>query len=170
MSKSLGNYVGIAEPPSVQFGKLMKVPNELLAKYFLLLTDVSAARVDELSRNSLEAKFALAAGIVTDFHGADAAQAARTEYDRVHRDGGVPDDLPTVAVDAALLKDGGIWLPGALAAAGLASSNSDGRRLVQGGGVRVDGRVETDPKARLGPGSYLLQVGKAKAARLVVPG
>ncbi|MBL8727853.1 MAG: tyrosine--tRNA ligase [Planctomycetes bacterium] len=170
MSKSLGNYVGIAEPASVQFGKLMKVPNDLLAKYFLLLTDVPAARVDELTRNPLEAKFALAAGIVADFHGVDAAQAARAEYDRVHRDGGVPDDLPTVAVDAGLLKDGAIWLPGALAAAGLASSNSDGRRLVQGGGVRVDGRVETDPKAQLGPGSYVLQVGKAKAARLVVPG
>jgi tyrosyl-tRNA synthetase len=168
--QTLGNYVGIAEPPSAQFGKLMKVPNELLAKYFLLLTDVPAARVDELLHNPLEAKFALAAHIVADFHGADAAQAARAEYDRVHRDGGVPDDLPTVAVDRTMLKDGSIWLPAALAAAGLASSNSDGRRLVQGGGVRVDGRVEADPKAQLGPGSFVLQVGKAKAARLVVPG
>jgi tyrosyl-tRNA synthetase len=170
MSKSLGNYIGIAEPPSVQFGKLMKVPNELLAKYFLLLTDVPTARAEQLSANPLEAKFALAAAVVEGFHGAAAAKAAREEYDRVHRDGGVPDDLPEVAVDPGLLKDGKMWLPAALAVAGLASSNSDGRRLVQGGGVRVDGVVEPDPKAQLGPGRYVLQVGKSKAARLVVPG
>ncbi len=170
MSKSLGNYVGIAEPPSSQFGKLMRVPNDLLAKYFLLLTDVPTARVDELLRNPLEAKFALADRVVAGYHGIEAARAARAEYDRVHRDGGVPDDLPTVALDAALLRDGKVWLPAALAAARLASSNSDGRRLVQGGGVRLDGVVVPDPQAQLGPGSYVVQVGKAKAARIVVPG
>ncbi len=170
MSKSLGNYVGIAEPPSSQFGKLMRVPNDLLAKYFLLLTDVPTARVDELLRNPLEAKFALADRVVAGDHGIEAARAARAEYDRVHRDGGVPDDLPTVALDAALLRDGKVWLPAALAAARLASSNSDGRRLVQGGGVRLDGVVVPDPQAQLGPGSYVVQVGKAKAARIVVPG
>ncbi len=170
MSKSLGNYVGVAEPAATQFGKLMKVPNELLEKYFLLLTDVPKARVQQLLPNSLEAKFALAAAIVEGFHGADAAGAARSEYDRVHRDGGIPDDLPTVAIDPTLLRDGTIWLPAALAAAGLASSNSDGRRLIQGGGVRVDGTVQSDAKAQLPPGSYVLQVGKAKAARVVVPG
>jgi len=143
---------------------------ELLEKYFLLLTDVPKARVQQLLPNSLEAKFALAAAIVEDFHGVGAAGAARAEYDRVHRDGGIPDDLPTVAIDPTLLRDGTIWLPAALAAAGLASSNSDGRRLIQGGGVRVDGTVQSDAKAQLPPGSYVLQVGKAKAARVVVPG
>ncbi|MBL9079877.1 MAG: tyrosine--tRNA ligase [Planctomycetes bacterium] len=170
MSKSLGNYVGIAEPAPVQFGKLMRVPNDLLGKYFLLLTDEPAERVEALCRNPLEAKFALAAAVVAGYHGAAGAEAARAEYDRVHRDGGLPSDLPTVAVDAGLMRDGTLWLPAALAVAGLCSSNSDGRRLVQGGGVRVDGTVVNDPKAQLGPGSYVLQVGKAKAARVVVPG
>ncbi|MBX3461712.1 MAG: tyrosine--tRNA ligase [Planctomycetes bacterium] len=170
MSKSLGNYVGISESASSQFGKLMRVPNDLLAKYFLLLTDLAEPAVRDLLRNPLEAKFALAGTIVAGFHGTAAAAAARAEYDRVHRDGGLPDDLPTVALGPDLLRDGKAWLPAALAAARLAASNSEGRRLVQGGGVRVDGVVVPDPQAQLGPGSYVLQVGRAKAARIVVPG
>ena len=169
MSKSLGNYIGIAEPATAQFGKLMRVPNELLAKYFLLLTDVPAGRVEELRQNPLEAKFALADAVVAGYHGAEAARAARAEYDRVHRDGGLPDDLPAVTATAEHLRDGAGWLPAALALAGLAKSNSDGRRLVQGGGVRVDGVVAQDVQAQLGPGRHVLQVGKAKAARVVVP-
>ncbi len=170
MSKSLGNYVGVAEPASVQFGKLMKVPNELLRKYFVLLTDVPTERIEALLANPLEAKFALAEAIVAGYHGSSAAGAARAEYDRVHREGGVPDDVPEFAAASGDLKDGRLWLPAALRLAGLAASTSDGRRLVQGGGVRIDGEVQREVQFALGPGSYLLQVGKAKAARVVVPG
>ncbi len=169
MSKSLGNYIGVAEAPSAQFGKLMKVPNELLTKYFTLLTEVPAARYEALLANPLEAKFALADAIVGDFHGADAAAAARAEYDRVHKEGGVPDDVPEFTAASEDLKDGCLWLPAALKLGNLASSTSDGRRLVQGGGVRIDGVVQKDPKFALSPGRYVLQVGKAKAARVVVP-
>lgn len=169
MSKSLDNYVGVAESASAQFGKLMRVPNALIGKYLTLLTDVPVARIDALLANPLEAKFALAHEVTAGFHGTTAAEAARAEYDRVHQQGGVPDDVPEVAAAPAQLKDGRLWLPAGLAVAGLASSNSDGRRLVQGGGVRVDGVVQKDPQTVLGPGRYLLQVGKAKAARLVVP-
>jgi tyrosyl-tRNA synthetase len=170
MSKSLGNHVGIAEPPSAQFGKLMKVPNELLGKYFTLLTDVGQQRIQELLANPLEAKFALAQAIVTDFHGADAARAARAEYDRVHQQGGLPDVLPEwrPGADVRRLPDGRVPLPTALHASGLAASSSEARRLIEGRGVRVDGAVVDDVKAALGPGSYVAQVGRAKAARWII--
>lgn len=167
MSKSLGNAIGVAEAASSQFGKLMKVPNELLAKYFLLLTDLPTARVDELLQNPLEAKFALASTVVAGFHGQDAAVAARAEYDRVHQRGGLPDQLLEwrPGPDVRRTPDGKIALPTGIAASGLAPSTSDARRLIEGSGVRVDGIVCTDVRAAFGPGTYVVQVGKAKAAR-----
>jgi tyrosyl-tRNA synthetase len=170
MSKSYGNYIGVAESPTAQFGKAMRVPNDLLRKYFTLLTDRPLETLDDLLGNPLEAKFTLAQDLCASFHGSHAAAAARAEYDRVHKDGGVPDDVPEVTAQAADLKDGALWLPAALKLTNLAASTSDGRRLVAGGGVRVDGEPVKDPKAVLAPGRYVLQVGKAKAARIVVPG
>ncbi len=167
MSKSLDNYIGVAESASVQFGKLMKVPNELLAKYFLLLTDVPQVRVDALLGQPLEAKFALADAIVAGYHGAAAAAQARQEYDRVHQRGGLPDILPEwrPAPELRRTEDGRIQVPAALAASGLASSSSDARRLIDGKGVRIDAVVVTDVKAAIGPGDYIVQVGKSKAMR-----
>jgi tyrosyl-tRNA synthetase len=170
MSKSLGNWVGVAEPAAVQFGKLMRVPNDLLGKYLLLLTDLPPAGVDALLANPLEAKFALADAVVTDYHGAPAAKAARAEYDRMHQRGGLPDELPEwrPAPDVRRAPDGRLPLPTGLAASGLASSSSDARRLIEGGGVRVDGTVCTDVKHALGAGTFVVQVGKAKASRWVL--
>ena len=167
MSKSLGNYVGVTESASVQFGKLMKVPNDLLEKYFLLLTDVPEEQVRAHLDKPLDAKFALAAEIVTVYHGADAAVAARAEYDRVHREGGVPDDLPEWSPDESTRRTegGGVQLPTGLAASKLCASSSEARRLIQGRGVRVDGEVVADVKAEFGPGEYVVQVGKSRAAR-----
>jgi tyrosyl-tRNA synthetase len=167
MSKSLANYIGVAESASSQFGKLMKVPNSLLGKYFLLLTDLPQTRIDDLLQNALEAKFELAATIVAGYHGNGAATAARAEYDRVHREGGVPDDLPEwrPGPDFRRLPDGRVPLPGAIAASGLATSTSQARQLVQGRGVRVDGEIVADVNAAFGAGTYVVQVGKAKAAR-----
>ncbi len=170
MSKSLGNYVGVQEAPGAQFGKLMRVPNDLLGKYFTLLTDVPEQERDALLQRPLDAKFALADAVVSAFHGKDAAAAARAEYDRMHQKGGLPDHVPVVTCDLESLRDGVLRLPAALCLAGLCASTSEGRRLVQGGGVRVDGEVEKDPNAALAAGERLLQVGKNKAARVVVPG
>ncbi|MCA8976119.1 MAG: tyrosine--tRNA ligase [Planctomycetes bacterium] len=169
MSKSLGNYIGVAESASAQFGKVMKVPNALLELWFTLLSDEPRERIEALIGNPLEAKFALADILVARYHGAEAARAAREEFDRVHQQGGVPDDLPEFAVAPELMRDGTIWLPAALTLAGIASSNSDGRRLVKGGGVRVDGVVVKDDKYGLPAGRFVLQVGKSKAAVVVVP-
>ena len=113
MSKSLGNYVGISESASAQFQKVMRVPNELLGKYFTLLTDLADARVRELCDNPLEAKFALAEAVVGGYHGAAAAASARAEYDRVHKEGGVPDELVEWRPDASVRRTdrGAIQLP-----------------------------------------------------------
>ncbi len=170
MSKSLDNYVGVAESASVQFGKLMKTPNELVEKYFVLLTDVEQATYSDLLAKPLDAKFALAQAIVASFHGADAAAAARTEYDRVHKEGGVPDNLPEWTPDDTVRRtdSGKIQFPTALAASGLAASSSEARRLIQGKGVRIDGQVVVDVKAEFGPGNYVVQVGKSRAGRWLI--
>ena len=171
MSKSLDNYIGVAESASVQFGKLMKVPNDLVAKYFLLLTDVATERVETLRANPLEAKFALAQEIVAGFHGAPAAAAARAEYDRVHQQGGVPDNIAEWRPAADLRRNaaGLVPFPSAVAASGLASSTSEARRLIQGKGVRMDGAVVDDVNLGVRPGTYVVQVGKTKASRWVIP-
>jgi len=170
MSKSLDNYVGVAESASAQFGKLMKTPNELVEKYFVLLTDVEQATYSDLLAKPLDAKFALAQAIVASFHGADAAAAARTEYDRVHKEGGVPDNLPEWTPDDTVRRtdSGKIQFPTALAASGLAASSSEARRLIQGKGVRIDGQVVVDVKAEFGPGNYVVQVGKSRAGRWLI--
>jgi len=171
MSKSLDNYVGVAEKASAQFGKLMKTPNELIEKYFLLLTDVAPDRIKEMLPNPLDAKFALAAAVVAGYHGDEAAAKARTEYDRVHKEGGVPDDLPEWTPDDTVrrMDSGKIQFPTALAASKLAASSSDARRLIKGNGVRVDGKVVADVKAEFGPGTYVVQVGKSRAGRWLIP-
>lgn len=170
MSKSLDNYVGVAEKASAQFGKLMKTPNELIEKYFLLLTDVPADRIKEMLPNPLDAKFALADAVVAGYHGGEAAAKARKEYDRVHKEGGVPDDLPEWAPDDSVRRtdNGKIQFPTALAASKLAASSSEARRLIKGNGVRVDGKVVADVKAEFGPGTYVVQVGKSRAGRWLI--
>ena len=170
MSKSLGNYVGVREPASAQFQKLMRVPNANLGKYLTLTTDIGKDRREELLKSPLDAKFALAHAVVATYHGEAAAVAARAEYDRMHQQGGLPDVVPEFTAVQEQLKDGKLWLPAALALSGLCASNSDGRRLVEGGGVRIDGNVVKDGKHALPHGSYLLQVGKQKAARVHGPG
>ena len=170
MSKSLDNYIGVAESASAQFGKAMKVPNPLLDKYFTLLTDVPVATKTALLQNPFEAKFALAHAIVAGYHGEAAATAARAEYDRVHQQGGLPDHLPEwrPAADFRRSADGKVPLPAGIVASGMAPSTSDARRLIEGGGVRIDGAVCKDVKAAVGTGAFVVQVGKSKAARWLV--
>jgi len=171
MSKSLDNYVGVAESASKQFGKLMRVPNDLLEKYFTLLTDVPKDDIDALLAKPLDAKFALAGAVVAGYHGDAAAETARAEYDRIHREGGLPDDLPEWRPDADTRRTeaGGVQLPTGLAASKLCASSSEARRLIQGRGVRVNGEVVADVKAEFGPGDYVVQVGKSRAARWIIP-
>jgi tyrosyl-tRNA synthetase len=173
MSKSLGNYVGITEPPGEMFGKLMSVSDDLMWRYYLLLTDLGEARVAErhaeVRRGALhpkQAKIDLAMRIVSDFHSPEDAARAAAEFERVHAKGELPADLQEVAIDFAGHPDRS--LARVLVDAGLASSTSEAGRKIQQGGVRLDGERATDPRARL-DGARLpltLQVGR-HAVRLV---
>ena len=170
MSKSLGNYIGVTDTPSEMYGKCMSTPDGLMEKYFTLLTDVAE---DEIARllggHPREAKVTLAKGIVGEYHGAEAAESAAEEFDRVHKGGGLPDEIPQVEVPPAQLREGTILVANGLAIAGLCGSASEGRRLIQGGGVKVDGEKVSDVRQALETGTYLLQSGKRKVARVVVP-
>ncbi|MGH2989588.1 MAG: tyrosine--tRNA ligase [Solirubrobacterales bacterium] len=163
MSKSLGNYIGVAEAPEEMFGKAMSIPDDAMAEYRrLLLADEGADEGDPAA-----AKRALARGLVERFHGAEAAEAAEERFDRVHVDRRPPEDVEEVAVG-----DGTVHLPAVLADH-FGLSRSEGRRLIEQGGVRVGGRTleggELDlPAAELD--GEILQVGKRRFKRLRVEG
>lgn len=172
MSKSLGNAVGLTDPPSETFGRVMSIPDELMEDWFRLATDLAPGAIAaELARPPREAKAALARAIVRRYHGATAAAAASDEFDRVFREGGLPDEIPELQLDAGEVEEQGVWIVRALQRTGLASSSSAARRLLREGGVRIDGDRVGDEQARLARGgSYLLQVGKRRFHRVTVPG
>jgi tyrosyl-tRNA synthetase len=170
MSKSIGNYVGVTESASEMFGKLMSISDELMWRYYELLTDLSTAdlldRRNRVSRGELhpkQAKIDLARSIVADFHTREAADHAADEFERRFSRGELPEDIPVVAFSDAQWS---LPLEKRLVAAGLAESSSDARRKIQQGGVRIDGS-----RAGLGDAApstnYVLQVGKRAAVRIV---
>ena len=170
MSKSLGNSIGVAEAPQEMFGKAMSIPDALMEKYFTLLTDVDEAQIKKLlAGHPRDAKVALARSLVRDYHGEAAADRAIQEFDRIFKEGGLPDEVPVVEIPKDALKDGGILLPNAMSQAGLCNSSSEARRLIQGGGVKMNGEKVSDPKTVLSSGTFLLQAGKRKVARVTVP-
>ena len=168
MSKSKGNYVGITEPPNDMFAKLLSISDTLMWRYFQLLSfrdeaDIARLKAEvEAGRNPKEAKVALAKEITTRFHGAAAADAAEVDFMNRAR-GGVPDVIPEVVLPAAPIAIGAL-----LKQANLAPSTSEAMRLVDGGGVRVDGAVVSDKALKLGAGTYVVQVGKRKFARVTI--
>jgi tyrosyl-tRNA synthetase len=173
MSKSLGNYIAVEDEPTEMFGKLMSISDELMWKYWLLLTDRGAdeieaerKRVKAGAKHPMEAKKELAAAIVTEFHSAEDAAVARREFERVFSSGQLPQEIPDIAVTAS---GGRMLLSKVLVEGGLAASNSDARRLIQQGGVRVDGVGVRDVKADVATTAtepMLVQVGKRRFARL----
>jgi tyrosyl-tRNA synthetase len=176
MSKSLGNYIGIAEPPAEQFGKLMSLPDPLMPRYFLLTTGWHPDRVDEavesLSAGDLapvEAKRLLARAVVDLYHGEGAGASAEAEFDKVFRAHEAPTEVAEHALDAADLVDGRIRLAHLLRQAGLVPSNKEGVRMIQQGAVRVEGAVVADPEATYAPEELhgcLVQVGKRRWVRI----
>jgi tyrosyl-tRNA synthetase len=170
MSKSLGNYVGVEDSATEMFGKCMSVADEHMRAWFMLLTDLPAAEIETLlSGHPREAKVALARAITADYHGDGAAAAAVAEFDRMFRQGGRPDRLDEFVIPADRLQDGAVFVAVALVEARICASNSEGRRLIEGGGVRVDGTPVQDPKATLRRGSFVVQAGKRRFARVIVP-
>jgi tyrosyl-tRNA synthetase len=176
MSKSFDNYVALTEPPDEMFGKLMSIPDELIAKYELLCTglgpedhaSVLAGLADGSVRPNDE-KRRLARTVVDLYHGEGSGVSAERRFDLVHKQHQIPDDVPVIALDAADLRDGKVWLPRLLVAAGLASSNGEARRAVAQGGVRLDGEVLADPDAEFTPAAVagkVFQVGRRRFARI----
>jgi len=164
MSKSLGNYVGITEAPKEQFGKLMSISDELMLRYYELLTDVPLEEVKAL--HPMEAKKRLAAIIVDRFHGGSAGVTARAGFEAQFAKGEVPDDVPESTLPS---EDGGLWIVRALADAGLTASNGEAIRLIRQNALTVDGEKVTDKDFRLQPGGpYLIKLGKRKFLSLTV--
>jgi len=166
MSKSKNNYIGISEDANTMYAKVLSISDTLMWRWYTLLSFQSLAQIEALKaevaggRNPKDAKVALAKEITARFHSAAAADAA--EQDFIHRSkGGVPDEIPEVALSGAPLGIGAL-----LKQANLAPSTSEANRLIEGGGVRVDGSVVSDKGLKLAAGTYVVQVGKRKFARV----
>jgi tyrosyl-tRNA synthetase len=160
MSKSLGNYIGVTDPPNEMFGKVMNIPDHLMPDYYSLLLDRSMPDAEPV-----EQKRELARSIVRMFHGENAAAEAERTFDAVVRRQ-VPEKVPEVELSG----DGELWIVDLITLAGFASTNGEARRFIRGGAVRLDGEVIGDETLSLEPGDVVgkvLQVGKRRYARFV---
>jgi tyrosyl-tRNA synthetase len=168
MSKSKGNYIGITEPANTMFAKVLSINDELMWRWFKLLSfrpeaEIAALKREvEQGRNPKDAKVALAKEITARFHGSAAADAAEEDFQR-RAAGGVPDEIDEVALTGAPLSIGNL-----LKQARLAPSTSEALRLVEQGGVRIDGGVVSDKGLKIAAGTFVVQVGKRKFARVTL--
>ncbi len=168
MSKSLGNHIGLTDSVTDMFGKLMKIPDELIVKYFTLLTDVEAAQLadlkDRLAKrllNPRDAKADLATDVATRYHGQAAAWQARQEFMRVFSERQAPAEMPTVTLEASLMADGAVKMVDLLVAAKLAESKNEARRLIQQHGVKLNDAPVTAPTVPLAQAQgAVLKVGR----------
>jgi len=172
MSKSLGNYVGITDAPGEMFGKLMSISDTLMWRYLELLSFESVATIAgwrsevEAGRNPRDIKVLLGKEMVTRFHSAAAADKALADFEARFRQGEIPEDIPEVALTAA---EGAVAIAAALKQAGLTASTSEALRMIDQGGVKVDGQKVSDKALRLDRGAcVVIQVGKRKFARVTI--
>ena len=167
MSKSKHNYIGITEDADSMFGKIMSISDELMWRYYVLLSRLSLEQIEayrketENGRNPRDFKVMLAQEIITRFHNAAAADSALQKFEARFRDGQIPDEMPEVE-----LANGPLSIVHVLRDAGLASSGSEATRNIQQGGVRIDGQRIEDRALQLAAGTYVVQVGKRKFARV----
>jgi tyrosyl-tRNA synthetase len=174
MSKSLGNAIGIADAPREIFGKTMSLSDDLMWRYYTLCTDLTLRDIDALKQDVAagrahpkQAKADLARRIVADFHGQAAADEAAGEFERIFARKETPDEVREVRMPAAVEP---LWIPKLLVAAGLAKSNGEARRLIEQGGVSLDGERVSDPAATLAArpaAAHLFKVGKRHFVRVV---
>ena len=167
MSQSRGNYIGVAEEPEEQFGKVMSLPDELMVQYYQLLTDTPWEEVASL--HPKEAKKKLAWTLVAWLHGAGEADRGRAHFERVFEEEQLPEEMPEVAVGRLLGADGTAGIVDLLIAAGMACSRSEARRLVEGGAVELDGDRIASPRDRIAVrAGMVLRAGKLRFARLIL--
>ncbi|MRJ06432.1 MAG: tyrosine--tRNA ligase [Epsilonproteobacteria bacterium] len=169
MSKSLGNYIGITEEPYQMYSKILSISDQLMWEWYQLLSDRSLEEIAQLKkeveegRNPKEVKELLAIELVDRFCGVGEGKKAKEKFDKIHKQGKIPDNIPQFTSQNRGVVD-------LLVEGKLCSSKSEARRLIKGGGVRVNGEKVTDISAQLEPGEYVLQVGKRKFAKVKVEG
>jgi tyrosyl-tRNA synthetase len=168
MSKSLGNYIGVNDEPYEMFGKIMSINDSLITRYFELLTRVDMKEIKEMQNemdagklNPRDAKIRLAKEIITMYHNSQEAANAEKRFRLIYSQGDIPDDIPEVIVD-----ENEVWLPQFLQDNNMVSSNSDGRRMLQQGAVKVNGKKQDSEKLQVSDG-MVIQVGKRKFIRIL---
>lgn len=169
MSKSLGNYIGVADAPGDMFGKVLSISDELMWRYYELLSTKLLSEIAVLKEDVAQgkvhpkaAKEALAMEIVERYHGSDAAVAAKEEFAKVHANNELPSDIPSFECE------GPVWVAKALVDCGIEASTSQARRDIKQGAVKIDQEKISDEQMQLESGEYILQVGKRKFAQLKV--
>jgi tyrosyl-tRNA synthetase len=172
MSKSLGNYIGITDAPNDMFGKIMSISDELMWRYFELLSfrpmsEIETFQVEiEQGRNPRDVKFLLAEEIITRFHDANAAASAQQDFIKRFQKGAIPDDLTEVTIQS---EQGELGIASLLKQAGLTSSTSESFRMIQQGAVKLDGQKVEDRFLRVTKNTTLVaQVGKRKFAKVTI--
>jgi tyrosyl-tRNA synthetase len=187
MSKSLGNYIGITEPPKEIYGKIMSVSDKLMLRYYELLSHISIEELNALKEglqtgkiHPKRAKEDLALEIVERYWGKDEAIRTKEEFERVFKDKGVPDEIPVRVISGSghfilsgpkISGAGGLnmnWLPQVLKDTGLAKSTSEALRLIKQGGVKLNGSTVTNADMLLQLGEHLIQVGKRRFYKVIV--
>ncbi|OYD08995.1 tyrosine--tRNA ligase [Paludifilum halophilum] len=178
MSKSLGNYIGIEETPEDMYGKAMSVPDDLMQKYYELVTDLTleekkslAEGLEQGTLHPRDAKMGLARRLVRMYHGSEAAEEAEARFRKVFQQRALPNDIPEKSIPAADLEDGRMWIIHLLSRLELVASNGEARRMVKQGAVKIDGEKVTDTDAQIRlKKEMVVQVGKRKFARVSLDG
>jgi tyrosyl-tRNA synthetase len=172
MSKSLGNYIGITDQPEDMFGKIMSISDELMLRYYELLSHISVDELNALRRglkdgsiHPKKAKEDLAFELVERYHGREAAEKAKEEFERVFKQKGLPDEIPVFKLK---WEGRDIWLPQIMKLSGLVKSTSEAQRLIKQGAVNVDGIRCDTPDKTLSRGEYLLKVGKRRFLKISI--
>ena len=173
MSKSLGNYIGVSESGDEIFGKVMSISDDLMIRYYELLSDMPLADLEKLkaglkdkSVHPMAAKKALGRELATRFHGVGAGEAAEENFVKRFKENEIPDEMPQVSYGVT---DGSVLLAKAMTDAGLTKSNGEGKRNIEGGGVKLNGEKVSNINLELtAPGEYIVQIGKRRFARIVI--
>jgi tyrosyl-tRNA synthetase len=186
MSKSLGNYIGISEPPKEMYGKIMSISDELMLRYYELLSHISMDELNSLKEgikngkvHPKQAKENLALEIVERYWSKDEALKAKEEFEHIFKEKGLPDEIPTINIPVEVGSISGVtvdikvskninWLPQIMKDTGLAKSTSEALRLIKQGGVKVNDVVVTDLNTMFTQGEHIIKVGKRKFYKVVV--
>ncbi|MDI6799374.1 MAG: tyrosine--tRNA ligase [Actinomycetota bacterium] len=175
MSKSLGNQIGLTDPPNDMFGKVMSVPDSIMIKYFRLASTFSVEEIDRIEKglkdetvHPAEAKRRLASNVVQIYHGREAGEAAEAEFDAIFKLGDLPSEIDEIIIDKGLFSDGKIWIVKLITHLGFAKTNGEARRLIEQGGVSLGDKVISSTDAEITvEGGEIIRVGKRRFARLV---